>query len=65
VNHQREFLYKVGSSSVYRFKDKRLGYRYVLTDGVKERLFDTEPELQEYHQRTSRGLPSLGDFPLR
>jgi hypothetical protein len=45
-NKQREFLYKIGEASVYRIKDKLLGYRYVLVDGPKERLFDSEKEMK-------------------
>lgn len=45
-NNAREFLYKLGEASVYRVKDKLLGYRYVLVDGGKERLFDSEKELK-------------------
>lgn len=45
---EREFLYNIGNASLFRIRDKLLGYRYILVDGQKERLFDSEKEVWEF-----------------
>lgn len=48
---EQEFLYKLGEASLYRFKDKLLGYRYMLVDGRKEIVFDNEKEVHARFKR--------------
>jgi hypothetical protein len=48
----REFLYSIDSNKIYRVKDRMLSFRYVVTDGVKERLFDNEAEVHEFFDRS-------------
>lgn len=46
--------------SLYKVDDGRRT-RYVTTNGVVERWFDTEREAYEHHDFTRPGLPGLGD----
>lgn len=53
MTQKREFMYKVGEASLYRFKDRMMTHRLVLVDGVKELLFDNEKELRAYLAKRS------------
>jgi hypothetical protein len=52
----REFIQKIGSAMLYRFKDRPRGYRFVLVDGPKERFFDSSKEVEEHFERKGQAI---------